>query len=77
MDSAKYRAERLFDALLNCVNLCKQIMNNPDKSLMYLERKKMIQSVRSWIVIIHILYTVKGHTIDTEIVYASILGIQR
>ena len=31
MDSAKYRAERLIDALLNCVNLCKQIMNNPNE----------------------------------------------
>ena len=29
MDSAKYRATQLMDALLNCVNLCKQIMNDP------------------------------------------------
>jgi predicted DNA-binding transcriptional regulator AlpA len=29
MDSAKYRAQRLVDSLLNCVNLCKQIMNDP------------------------------------------------
>ena len=29
MDSAKYRAQQLIDALLNCVNLCKQIMNDP------------------------------------------------
>ena len=28
MDSAKYRAQRLIDDLLNCVNLCKQIMND-------------------------------------------------
>ena len=28
MDSAKYRATQLMDALLNCVNLCKQIMND-------------------------------------------------
>ena len=28
MDSAKYRAQRLVDSLLNCVNLCKQIMND-------------------------------------------------
>ena len=27
----KYRAERLIDALLNCVNLCKRIMNNPNE----------------------------------------------
>jgi hypothetical protein len=29
MDSAKYRAQRLVDDLLSCVNLCKQIMNDP------------------------------------------------
>ena len=29
MDSAKYRATQLMEALLNCVNLCKQIMNDP------------------------------------------------
>ena len=28
MDSARYRAQRLVDSLLNCVNLCKQIMND-------------------------------------------------
>ena len=31
MDSAKYRAQRLVDSLLNCINcinLCKQIMND-------------------------------------------------
>ncbi len=28
MDSAKYRAQRLVDSLLNCVNLCKKIMND-------------------------------------------------
>ena len=28
MDSAKYRAQRLIDDLLSCVNLCKQIMND-------------------------------------------------
>jgi hypothetical protein len=28
MDSAKYRAQRLVDSLLNCVNLCKQLMND-------------------------------------------------
>ena len=28
MHSAKYRAQRLVDSLLNCVNLCKQIMND-------------------------------------------------
>ena len=28
MDSAKYRATQLIDDLLNCVNLCKQIMND-------------------------------------------------
>ena len=28
MDSAEYRAQRLIDDLLNCVNLCKQIMND-------------------------------------------------
>ncbi len=31
MDSAKYRSQRLIDDLLNCVNLCKQIMNNPNE----------------------------------------------
>ena len=31
MDSAKYRAQRLVDSLLNCVNLCKSIMNNPNE----------------------------------------------
>ena len=29
MDSARYRATRLIDALLNCVNVCKQIINDP------------------------------------------------
>ena len=29
MDSAKYRAQRLVEGLLSCVNLCKQIMNDP------------------------------------------------
>ena len=29
MDSAKYRAQRLVESLLNCVNVCKQIMNDP------------------------------------------------
>ena len=29
MDSAKYRTTQLMEALLNCVNLCKQIMNDP------------------------------------------------
>ena len=28
LDSAKYRAHRLMDDLLNCVNLCKKIMND-------------------------------------------------
>ena len=28
MDSARYRSQRLIDDLLNCVNLCKQIMND-------------------------------------------------
>ena len=46
-------------------------------SITYLEKWKMIQSVRSWIVIIPILYTAKGHMIDIEIVSVSILGIQR
>jgi hypothetical protein len=32
MDSAKYRAQRLVDALLNCVNLCKKIMNDEKAS---------------------------------------------
>ena len=31
MDSARYRSQRLIDDLLNCVNLCKQIMNNPNE----------------------------------------------
>ena len=29
MDSAKYRAQQLIDSLLDCVNLCKQIINDP------------------------------------------------
>ena len=29
IDSAKYRAQQLIDSLLDCVNLCKQIINDP------------------------------------------------
>ena len=43
MDSAKYRAQRLIDDLLNCVNLCKQIMNNPnEKSMDRIEAAKTL-----------------------------------
>ena len=31
IDSVKYRAVRLIDSLLNCVILCKSIMNNPNE----------------------------------------------
>ena len=30
IDSAQYRAVRLIEALQNCVNVCKQIINNPN-----------------------------------------------
>ena len=31
MDSTKYRATRLIDALLNCLNLANEIMSNPNE----------------------------------------------
>ena len=40
MDSAKYRAQRLIDDLLNCVNLCKQIMNDPKMKSQRIELKQ-------------------------------------